>query len=151
MVAPSTVVGTGTGELSGKVDYVATAHTVALWRQAYARRLAVTDMFIVFAAVAIAQVGRFGFGDSPVAGFSVLDAEVEYSMFSLALALVWLLALRLSGSRNAKLVGGGTLEYRRVADATIRLFGVLALAGIPLVFLFKRPQYMQKPAPSTGH
>ncbi len=127
MVAPSTVVGTGIGELSGKVDFVATAHNVALWRRAYVRRLAVTDMFIVFAAVALAQVGRFGFGDSRVAGFSVLDAEVEYSIFSVALALVWFLALRLSGSRNAKLVGGGTLEYKRVADATIRLFGVLAI------------------------
>ena len=31
------------------------------------------------------------------------------------------------------------------------LFGVLALAGIPLVFLFKRPQYAKKPAPGATH
>jgi len=31
------------------------------------------------------------------------------------------------------------------------LFGVLALAGIPLVFLFKRPKYMTKPSPAAGH
>jgi DHA2 family multidrug resistance protein len=32
------------------------------------------------------------------------------------------------------------------------LFGLLALAGIPLVFLFKRPKYMSaKPAASAGH
>ena len=30
------------------------------------------------------------------------------------------------------------------------LFGVLALAGIPLIFLFKRPKYM-KPAPAAAH
>jgi DHA2 family multidrug resistance protein len=31
------------------------------------------------------------------------------------------------------------------------LFGVLALAGIPLVFLFKRPKYLQKPGPAASH
>jgi DHA2 family multidrug resistance protein len=31
------------------------------------------------------------------------------------------------------------------------LFGLLALAGIPLVFLFKRPQYMKKSAPAAAH
>jgi DHA2 family multidrug resistance protein len=31
------------------------------------------------------------------------------------------------------------------------LFGVLALCGIPLIFLFKRVQYLKKPAPGAGH
>jgi DHA2 family multidrug resistance protein len=31
------------------------------------------------------------------------------------------------------------------------LFGVLALGGIPLVFLFKRVQYAKRPAPAAGH
>ena len=31
------------------------------------------------------------------------------------------------------------------------LFGLLALGGIPLVFLFKRVQYARKPAPAGGH
>ncbi|MFB7843180.1 sugar transferase [Microbacterium sp. NPDC056052] len=113
--------------MSGKVDFVATAHTVALWRHAYAKRLAVTDTIIVCAAVAFAQIARFGFGDSRVVGLNLLNAELEYSMFSIALALVWSLALQLSGSRNAKVIGGGSLEYKRVADTTIRLFGVLAI------------------------
>lgn len=113
--------------MSGKVDALATAHTVNLWRHAYAKRLSVTDAFVVCAAVAIAQFARFGLGDSRVVGLSFLRAEFEYSMFSVALIVVWLLALRLSGSRNAKLIGGGSLEYKRVADATVRLFGVLAI------------------------
>jgi exopolysaccharide biosynthesis polyprenyl glycosylphosphotransferase len=113
--------------VSGKVDFVATAHTVALWRHAYAKRLAVTDTIIVCAAVAFAQIARFGFDDSRVVGLNLLNAELEYSMFSIALALVWSLTLQLSGSRNAKVIGGGSLEYKRVADATLRLFGVLAI------------------------
>lgn len=113
--------------MSGKVDFLATAHTVALWRHAYAKRLAVTDTMVVCAAIGFAQVARFGFGDSRVVGLNFLNAELEYSMFSVALALVWSLALQLSGSRNAKVIGGGSLEYRRVADATIRLFGLLAI------------------------
>ena len=31
------------------------------------------------------------------------------------------------------------------------LFGLLALAGIPLIFLFKRPQYFKKPAAPAAH
>jgi DHA2 family multidrug resistance protein len=31
------------------------------------------------------------------------------------------------------------------------LFGVLALAALPLVFLFKRVQNVRKPAPGAGH
>jgi DHA2 family multidrug resistance protein len=31
------------------------------------------------------------------------------------------------------------------------LFGVLALAGIPMIFLFKRVQYAKKPATGAGH
>ncbi|MCE4027316.1 MULTISPECIES: sugar transferase [unclassified Microbacterium] len=110
-----------------KVDLVATSHTVAQWRHAYATRLAITDTVVVFASVMIAQVVRFGFGDSHVVGLNLLDTELGYSMFSIGLALAWLLSLRLTGSRNPKLVGGGTLEYKRVMDASVRLFGVLAI------------------------
>ncbi|MGN8026969.1 sugar transferase [Microbacterium sp. 22242] len=106
---------------------MATARTVALWRRAYARRLAVTDTLVVCATVTFAQVVRFGFGDSRVVAPSLVNAELEYSLFSVGLALFWLLALRLLGSRNAKVIGGGTLEYKRVADATIWLFGALAI------------------------
>jgi DHA2 family multidrug resistance protein len=31
------------------------------------------------------------------------------------------------------------------------LFGVLALAGIPLIFLFKRVTYAKKPPAAAGH
>ena len=110
--------GNGSGEfwgVSGKVDFVATAHSVALWRQAYAKRLADTDTdtdtdtrlrgshLRAVRTIRIRWLPRRG-AQPPERGARVLDA------LDRAGHGVWSFTLQLSGSRNAKAIGGGSLE-----------------------------------------
>jgi exopolysaccharide biosynthesis polyprenyl glycosylphosphotransferase len=69
-------------------------------------------------AITAAQVGSF---------------TIEYSTVSLALIAGWLLVLSVVATRDAKIVGSGSTEYRRVVDATVRLFGLVAI----LMYLLK--------------
>lgn len=112
---------------------VATTRT-ARWQRAYAQRLALTDTVIVFTAVLGAQLLRFGYdgADLQVVALSGADFGIAYTLVSLVVATGWLLALRLQGTRAEQRVGSGWEEYRLVADASIRVFGVLAIAAFLL-------------------
>ncbi|REJ08015.1 sugar transferase [Microbacterium bovistercoris] len=103
------------------------------WRRAYATRLRITDAVIVFASVFAATQVRFGdFGDSAM---PTERLDVTYTMISIAIALAWLAALSIYASRDHKVIGNGSTEYKRVADSTLRVFGVLAI----IAFAFKLP------------
>ena len=45
----------------------------------------------------------------------------------------WLLALRVAGTRDYKVTGTGTTEYRYVLSTSLQVFGLLAI----LAYLFK--------------
>lgn len=107
----------------------------------YVARLAATDTVIVLVAVFGAHLLRFGFNDAPLAiGDTILDIDVEvgYLVTSLLFAFGWLFALRLFGTRDRKVVGSGSLEYRRISDATVRVFGVLAILALAFQIEFGR-------------
>ncbi|WP_307367633.1 sugar transferase [Microbacterium sp. W4I4] len=106
----------------------------ARWQPSYARRLAVTDTAIVVAAVLGAQLLRFGQtgADLQISGLSGADFGVAYTTVSLMVVAAWLLGLRMRGTRAAQNIGGGWDEYRMVADASIRVFGLLAIAAFLL-------------------
>ncbi|MEO5313653.1 sugar transferase [Pseudarthrobacter sp. CC12] len=49
---------------------------------------------------------------------------------SAAVALIWIAALEVQRTRDPKVLGVGADEYKRVAGATFRVFGFLALAAV---------------------
>jgi len=55
-----------------------------------------------------------------------------YSAFSVVLIVAWVLMLRLHGAYDQRLLGHGPEEYRAVATASFRLFGVVALISYVL-------------------
>jgi exopolysaccharide biosynthesis polyprenyl glycosylphosphotransferase len=69
-------------------------------------------------------------------GTSPLNQVGEYSqtIFSTALALLWLAALSIFQARSPKILGVGLEEYRRVISATFWLFGVIAIASLAFKF-----------------
>lgn len=99
------------------------------WKRSYQRRLLIVDSFVVIAAVALAQIGRFG----------VLDHEPtpdnswqHMTMVSVVIAATWLASLGILQSRDISLAGVGSEEYRRVVSATVWVFGVAAVVSLLL-------------------
>ncbi|WP_396654636.1 sugar transferase [Microbacterium paludicola] len=98
------------------------------WRPAYARRLRITDFFVLVAVVFGAQIVWFGTGNAAVdIRADVRITELSYWYFSTGLVLVWMMVLHLIDSRSHRVVGTGMAEYRRVVDASFRLFGFIAI------------------------
>ncbi|WP_420096254.1 sugar transferase [Brevibacterium sediminis] len=104
------------------------------WRPAYATRLRFTDLLVLIGAVFGAQIIWFGTGNAEVAmRADYRISELSYWYFSTGLVLAWMMALHLIDSRSHRVAGTGMDEYKRVADASFRLFGLIAV----LAFLFQ--------------
>jgi len=106
------------------------------WERAYAARLFVTDLVIVVVTVLGAQVLSFGLTDPRVhvdEDARFLTFSVEYTLVSVALAVTWMLILGFYATRDPKVTGSGSTEYKRIIDATLRLFGLFAI----VVFLVR--------------
>lgn len=104
------------------------------WQRSYARRLAVTDTLIVVATVFGAQLLRFGqsSADLYIPGVSGAGFDLAYTFVSTLVVAGWLIALRMQGTRHEKRVGSGWTEYRLVLDASLRVFGALAIVAFLL-------------------
>ncbi|GAB2457838.1 sugar transferase [Conyzicola lurida] len=97
------------------------------WQRNYAFRIAVSDIFVVAASVGVTQLIWFGFESRQLAWN--ISLTLGYTAVSLIVAATWLFVLAAYSTRNRKIIGSGTLEYKRVADATLRMFGVLAVVA----------------------
>lgn len=99
------------------------------WRKQETRKLRFVDAFVVVWAIAGAYVIRFGFEPSP------LDArfEVSYVSLSAALCVIWWWMLEAWNSRQSRILGSGPDEYKRVAAASLWLFGLVAIFSYALV------------------
>ena len=58
----------------------------------------------------------------------VQEVEISYTLVSVVFVVAWMLALEFFATRDHKIIGSGSLEYKRIADATMRVFGVLAIS-----------------------
>ncbi|MCK6068096.1 MULTISPECIES: sugar transferase [Microbacterium] len=117
-----------TNSPSGNGDSNASAPPAPRWRQSYARRLIITDFLILVWVVYGAQIAWFGTGNAMIA--MARDARItdlSYWGFSAVLVLAWMWALSLIDSRSERVIGTGSQEYIRVIDASIRLFGFIAI------------------------
>src|SRR5690554_1518101 len=57
-----------------------------------------------------------------------LDFTIGYSAISIAICSFWMVALSYYSTRDPKTIGTGTSEYKQITDATLRLFGFIAIA-----------------------
>lgn len=103
------------------------------WRLVFARRLWISDAAVLAVTVFGGQLIWEFFGRSGVPeGVTDLDDQAGW-LLAVVLWLGWLLALSLVDSRSSRVIGTGNTEYVRIADASLRLFGAVAI----LAFLLK--------------
>lgn len=93
------------------------------WRARSSRRLRIVDAFVVVWAVVGAFIIRFGIEPN----FVIAGQEFNYAWLSVALALVWWIMLGAWNSRQTRVLGAGPDEYKRVAAASLWLFGLVAI------------------------
>lgn len=100
-----------------------------VWVRAYARRLFVTDLVIIAVVVFGAQWNRFGFNAELDVkdATGILNFALAYNTVSVVIVFSWMLSLEFFGTRDHKIVGSGSAEYKGIVDATIRLFGIFAI------------------------
>lgn len=93
------------------------------------RRIALVDLSVITWAVLGAQLLRFGPHPSNVVVSVGGPAHLKfrYTLYSLALIGVWMLMLRVHGAYEHRVLGHGPEEYKAVATASLRLFGVVAV------------------------
>jgi len=101
------------------------------WQDKYVRLLVVTDVVVVVAALACAQMVKLG---RPIT--SIDPDSVYFSILSVLIAGIWLLLLSAYRTRSTRIVGAGVEEYRRVVSATLATIGVVAVA-----LMIFRPEY----------
>jgi exopolysaccharide biosynthesis polyprenyl glycosylphosphotransferase len=99
------------------------------WESFYTRGLALTDLAVLAAAVAVAEIAKFGRGADVAAQGPV---DLSYTMLGVAIAAGWWAALTLCKSRDLRVVGEGTSEYRRIIRASVLFFGWVAIASVML-------------------
>ncbi len=102
----------------------AAARSGEKWATRYHWLLCISDATVLVTVAIAAQIGRFGFSNIDV---SVGQSGIGYGFLSLGIAAVWMLALGAYGSRDARVVGVGSDEYKRVISATTTLLGLLAI------------------------
>jgi hypothetical protein len=100
------------------------------WRVVYARRLALSDAIVIILTTFGVQFLWFGTTAGTVdLGGNAQGVAVTYTMVSVVLILAWLFVLTVYSTRDYRIVGTGTQEYKQVADATLRLFGIIAIVA----------------------
>lgn len=96
------------------------------WSRKYQRRLAISDAFVVVLVMVVAQAVRFGWDpQAPVAG----PSAPPYWFVSVTIAVLWLLNLTWTSSREPRILGHGPQEFQRVVSASWYTFAVIAIVG----------------------
>ena len=100
-----------------------------LWQRHYRQRLQLTDALVVVVSVSLAAwVQIVGFAG---ANIDAVGNELwPYLRVSLVTCLLWLVALSMFRTRDAKVTGSGSTEYRRVVQATAITFGLMAIGFV---------------------
>ena len=98
------------------------------WRQRYARRIWFSDLLVLVWVVYGTQIAWFGLGNAEIAMREDHRLnDLSYWMFSGLLVVAWMWVLSLIDSRSDRVIGNGNAEYLRIVDASVRLFGIIAI------------------------
>lgn len=92
------------------------AGSPSTWMRSYVRQVALAD----FASAVVAAITAVGirFGEHP---------NDRYLLLSLALPMLWMVAVHVFGGYERRFLGTGSDEFRRVLNAWLSLTGALAL------------------------
>jgi len=101
------------------------------WVQRYIRGLVLADALVAFFAASVALVVRFGVD----AGYG---PNALYLPVTLLFPLAWTGVLALGRAYEARFIGDGTDEFRRVLDSAVRFLALLALSSYLLNWDFAR-------------
>ncbi|GAA3698155.1 sugar transferase [Zhihengliuella alba] len=102
------------------------------WRASLPRRLSFVDAVAVITAISIAHLIRFG-TDASVPIFTRGDRiEFSYTTFGVAIGIAWIVVLKVWNSRDVKILGSGSEEYKRVSASSLALFGAIAILSYAL-------------------
>lgn len=102
--------------------------TVRRDRQSFYRRgLLLSDLAVLAATVLFAQFWHFG-SDSEVRARGPFD--ISYTALGAVFVVLWWAVLELCRTRDARIIGDGPDEYRRVARATFITFGWVAIVSL---------------------
>jgi exopolysaccharide biosynthesis polyprenyl glycosylphosphotransferase len=99
------------------------------WQRAYHRRLVMVDLAVVLFSVGLAGWIQI----AVIADVHLSDlksAPWQYLRVAMLMCVVWLVSLAWLQTRAHKLIGQGTMEYRRVVNATALAFGVAAIGFV---------------------
>ncbi|WP_232223534.1 sugar transferase [Arthrobacter sp. FB24] len=86
------------------------------------------DAFVIVWAVAGAFAVRFGLSEVPNGN----DRDIDYAVLSGALIVAWWFMLEFWGSRDSRVLGSGSEEYKRVLASSAWLFGFVAVVSYAL-------------------
>jgi len=96
------------------------------WRK-FANRLRLTDVAAIAVSLASAYLVRFGV---EVPTGATAEFEARYVAVSVLLLAAWIAVLEIYPTRDPRIFGVGAAEYKRVAQATLKMFGALAIAMV---------------------
>lgn len=95
------------------------------WHARFRLLLVLTDAVAISAAVTLSIYFRFG---DNLEG-NVGGSPISYSMVGLGIGLLWVFILDAIESRTRKVIGAGPEEYRRVLNASLYTFGLVAIGS----------------------
>jgi FlaA1/EpsC-like NDP-sugar epimerase len=99
------------------------------WSQRYGRRIMVTDAgALVLAAIGVHLIEV---PNRPTA-VSTTPSYLPYVALTAALVVGWMAVLSWSGSRDGTVTGLGHVEYKRVIQSSLSLFGLVAIVSFML-------------------
>lgn len=100
------------------------------WRDVYAARLAVTDFLVLAWVVFGVQIAWFGLDAAKLSiRGDASSLAINYTAISVLVIAGWMTLLGYFGTRGYKVLGTGPEEYKLIANATIRLFGLVAIVA----------------------
>lgn len=108
---------------------VPVATRAPLWVGKYRRRLVSTDLGIIVGSMLLAFLTRFWWGETPA---ELAAIAVDYLLITGVIVVTWLITLAAYRTRDARIIGIGVTEYRRVVNASFIAFGLLAIAFVIL-------------------
>lgn len=114
-----------------RVDFTVQKNAASRRWKDFTNKLRITDAGAIVIAVVSAYLVRFG-AEAPAA--AEWDFETRYLVVSTLLLASWIAVLEIYATRDSRTFGVGVAEYKRVAQATLKLFGALAIAMVFIRF-----------------
>ncbi|WP_110589659.1 sugar transferase [Microbacterium suaedae] len=98
------------------------------WRRRYAMFLRWTDLGVLLAVVYGTQVFALGLDEDVARSSTWLGSGGwPYTIVSGIIVIAWMIALALNDTRSDRVIGVGAIEYKRIFDASVMLFGIIAI------------------------